>query len=320
MATLTVVMPNYNHGRVLGRAVSAFLAQTVAVDVVIVDDASTDDSVEVIRTLAASNRSVRYLRRETNGGPSAAINDGLATVTSEYVTLAAADDIVSPLFVERSIESLARHPDAAFSFLDPSVFDERTGTTSSVPLALSEQPQFFAPDVLESLFRRNTFTISSNTVVYRREAIAAIGGFRVDLQRHCDWMANLVLAFRHGACYRPETLAHFRVDPAGYGSTSVRSADDRRALLFRCLEAIQTDYVDVADHFRRAALVPDPGLETLRWMTQDPRGRAFLTPALTTRLLQREAWSWMRPIVPKSARRWMRRLAAASTRQDIGPA
>jgi glycosyltransferase involved in cell wall biosynthesis len=60
---MTAVMPNFNHAHLLVRAVSAFADQTVPVDIIIVDDASTDNSLEVIAALQAIHPQIRLVRR-----------------------------------------------------------------------------------------------------------------------------------------------------------------------------------------------------------------------------------------------------------------
>src|SRR4051812_43020886 len=76
--TLTVVVANYNHGRFLPRCLAAIAAQTRAPDeVLIVDDASTDDSLTVISAFETRLPGFRLIRRENNCGVVATLNEGL---------------------------------------------------------------------------------------------------------------------------------------------------------------------------------------------------------------------------------------------------
>src|SRR2546423_14648701 len=78
-ATVTVVIPNYNYARYLTEAVHSALSQPgVSVDAIIVDDASTANSVEVARDLAADDERMRVLVHRTNAGPQAQSKDGFA--------------------------------------------------------------------------------------------------------------------------------------------------------------------------------------------------------------------------------------------------
>jgi glycosyltransferase involved in cell wall biosynthesis len=99
-----VVIPCFNYARYLPTAVASALTQTgVAVDVVVVDDASTDDSLVVARQLAAGDPRVRVIAHAANAGPVATFNDGLAQVTGEYVVRLDADDVLTPGSLGRAV-------------------------------------------------------------------------------------------------------------------------------------------------------------------------------------------------------------------------
>lgn len=310
--TVSVIVPNYNHGAVLPRAIRAYLAQTLRpTEIIIIDDCSTDDSAVVAEALVREAPDVvRLLRHEVNSGPNAGVATGLAVATGEFVTFSAADDVVEPEFLQASVEALSQHPRAGLSFLDPSRVLLSGDIVERVPLSLAPQARYFDPQEMEKLFRRNAFTISSNTVVYRRAVIAALGGFRKDLEWQADWMANLVMSFRHGAVYVPRALAHFTVNPKGYGERGVRSAEGQRRLLEKCLVAIEQDYSDVAERFKRACVIPEMRLRTLGWLLATERGRRFVSPRLAGMLILREAWAKLRPLTPLGLRQWMRRQLA----------
>lgn len=311
---LSVVIPNFNHGAYLENCVEAHLAgDGCKREIILIDDCSTDDSLAIASAIVARHPNVRLIVREERGGPNAAVMTGLEEARGAYITMAAADDLVEPDFADGAIELLKRHPDAALCFHDPSSIYADTGRILSVPLALSPDPTYFSPDAFEAILKSNYFTISSNTVVYRRDPVLALGGFRPDLALYADWMTNLVLAFRHGACYRPGAKAHFRVASESYSHSGGRSAAWQRELLFKCLDALDQDYPDVRGRFRRAAVIPEMRLRDLGWLISDRRGRAMLTARLASRLAAREAWTRLRPLVPQGLRQAMRRLSAART-------
>src|SRR3984957_13535743 len=110
---LSVVLPNYNHGKLISRAVTALLAQERAPDeIVIVDDGSTDDSLRVIEAHAAGSKTIRVIANRTNEGATAALARGLDACRGTYVYFAAADDWVLPGFFATVLPVLERHPQA----------------------------------------------------------------------------------------------------------------------------------------------------------------------------------------------------------------
>src|SRR5215475_13259344 len=104
LPTLSIVIPNYNHGEYLSAAVNAILKQSAQpAEVVIVDDGSTDNSVQILQRLAAENPVIRLHQNQRNQGAVFTINRGIDLATSEYVFCAAADDVVMPGFLEKSL-------------------------------------------------------------------------------------------------------------------------------------------------------------------------------------------------------------------------
>ena len=89
---MSIVVPNYNHGHLIGEALGAIAAQTVApFEVIVVDDGSTDDSVERIRELAGE-MPLQLHCHPRNRGVVAAMNTGLGLVKGDFVLFSAADD------------------------------------------------------------------------------------------------------------------------------------------------------------------------------------------------------------------------------------
>jgi glycosyltransferase involved in cell wall biosynthesis len=110
-ATLSVVLPNYNHAKLIGRALAALLAQKRAADeIIVIDDGSTDDSVHVIERVAAKAPAIRILRNENNIGVIATLQRGLKVARGNYVYFAASDDWIFPDFFALALRQLEADP------------------------------------------------------------------------------------------------------------------------------------------------------------------------------------------------------------------
>jgi glycosyltransferase involved in cell wall biosynthesis len=114
----SVIIPTYNYARFLNDSVGSVLAQTYKnLEVIIVDDGSTDETPEVAQALADSDPRVRYIRK-VNGGSSTARNLGLTLVRGEFVSYLDADDWYTPERLERHIEALRKNPDITLVYGD----------------------------------------------------------------------------------------------------------------------------------------------------------------------------------------------------------
>ncbi len=310
LPTLSVVMPNYNHARYLEAALQAHLDQTAPpLEIIVVDDASTDESCAIVERLAAQHPSVRLIRLARNCGVNAAINRGAGEARGDYVCLSAADDLVSPDLAARSLQALAQHPAAAFCFSDVAVLLGDSGVVRQYPLFIRGQACLLSPAEMEQVLRRTYFNFPSHSILYRRDALLAIGGFMEGLHWVADWFANHILAFRHGVCYVPQVLSFFRLSPGSYSARGSRQTQVQRDLLYRLLDLLRSDaYHDVARPFRGSAILPELRPRVLWWLLAAPRHRGYLTPRLVARLVFRGAWTVLKPYLPewlRGAIRWV---------------
>ena len=102
--TFSVVIPLYNKGREIARTLGGVAAQTYTpLEVIVVDDGSTDDSARVVEGLDLPG--VRLIR-QPNGGVSAARNRGIAEAKGDYIALLDADDYWKPEYLERTLSRL----------------------------------------------------------------------------------------------------------------------------------------------------------------------------------------------------------------------
>jgi len=105
MVVVSIVIPTFNRGEYLPRAIDSALDQTFAdIEILVVDDGSTDNTTEIVNNY--DDDRVQYLRHETNMGANAARNTGIKTSNGQYVSLLDSDDELHPEYLEKSIPRL----------------------------------------------------------------------------------------------------------------------------------------------------------------------------------------------------------------------
>ena len=121
---LSVVIPNYNYGKFVGEAIASIAAQSYGpIELIVVDDASTDNSVEQVEKAFAEVgdklQSTRLIALEQNVGKLGALNRALEHVHGHYFIILDSDDILKPEYCERTIAELekAREEDSSIGFL-----------------------------------------------------------------------------------------------------------------------------------------------------------------------------------------------------------
>ena len=112
MTTLSVIIPVYRSAATLERCLDSVLAQNVpGMEVILVDDGSTDGSSQLCDGFAAGNPAIRVIHRE-NGGLSAARNSGIEIASGQWITFVDSDDELAPDAYSGNLQWLEREPDA----------------------------------------------------------------------------------------------------------------------------------------------------------------------------------------------------------------
>lgn len=231
-ATLSVVICNYNHAHYLPVALQAILDQSYRpLEVIVIDDGSTDNSVDVVEDFARKDPIVRLYRNEKNQGPLLSANRGLNLAQGEYVYWGAADDRVCPGFFEKSMELLAQFPQAglcsALLQLIGESGEDKGWIRSPV---ISQTACFLAPEQVRATLIRYGFWFTGQTTICRRDAVLhETGGFMPELYHHADQFVDMAVALRYGACFIPEVLATWRVLDSGYAETMFNNVELSRA-------------------------------------------------------------------------------------------
>jgi hypothetical protein len=183
---VSVVIPCYNYGHYLLDAVGSALSQPgVAVDVLVVDDASSDDSACVARRLAACDPRVSVLVHDRNAGHIRTYNEGLARVAGDYLVLLSADDALVPGALAAAASLMDHHPRVGMVYGHAASFSDAVPRTDSAPRSWST---WSGRTWLTSMCRRAKNPVYTPSVVMRREAWQDAGGYDVRVPHAADML------------------------------------------------------------------------------------------------------------------------------------
>ena len=229
MPRVSVIVPTYNCARFLGAALESVLAQTYAdLEILVVDDGSTDATPAVMEAFAGR---VRYLR-QANRGVSAARNLGLAQAGGELIAYLDADDRWVPHKLERQLAFLEAHPECGLLHSDVTIIDEEDRVLRHRFNRETGRPLPMGRCLLALLHRCH---IQTPTVLERREWTARVAGFDPRVQGTEDYLRWIRLAMAGiQVGYLDEPLALYRWR-AGSLSSSPRRHWEELAKLFRLL-------------------------------------------------------------------------------------
>jgi glycosyltransferase involved in cell wall biosynthesis len=204
---ITAVVPNYNYARYMPERLGSIFHQLHPVrEVVVLDDCSTDDSLEVIpRVAREAGRSVRLVPNTTNSGSVfAQWRKAAELAQGEYVWIAEADDLSDPRFLSRAMALMQGDPAVRLCFTDSrtvhadgsAMWESYKGYYETVkPGALSRTEVFEAADFVRDFLSVKNLILNVSAVVWRRDALlAALDGCAEELRGYRmagDWRLYL---------------------------------------------------------------------------------------------------------------------------------
>lgn len=197
--TVSVILPVHDGAATLREAVASVLAQTLAdLELIVVDDASTDETLDVLASFHDARLEVMSLPR---CGPGPSRNRGVARAASDLIAFIDADDVWLPGKLAAQAAALRDAPDAAVAYCWTEFVDEHGRHLYQA------QPRFEG-DVYEAMLTRNFIDSGSNTLL-RKAPFLAVGGFDETLPVVEDWDLYLKLAPRHPFVCVPELFVQY---------------------------------------------------------------------------------------------------------------
>ncbi|WP_157017467.1 glycosyltransferase family 2 protein [Mesorhizobium xinjiangense] len=183
MASVDVVIPCYNYGRYLGECVASVLCQEgVDLRVLIIDNASKDDSLAIAQSLAARDARIEVIAHAKNMGATFSYNEGIDWAASDYLLILDADDMLAPGALARATTVLDENPRVSFTHgiearLEGNAGEFRLPPDPPGPTVVLRSGM----DHVRDLCRTPVNSIGANTVVRRTAVQKKIGHYRAAL-------------------------------------------------------------------------------------------------------------------------------------------
>jgi hypothetical protein len=189
-ASVSVVIPCYNYGRYLPQCVRSVTdQQDVNADVLIIDDASSDDSAAIAANLAAQDSRIRTIRHATNQGHIKTYNEGLNQAAGDYAVLLSADDLLTPGCLSRAASLMDAYPSVGLTYGFPVDF-----ASHEPPRARTIATNWIiwqGRNWLGHLCKTGRNLLRSPEAVMRTSVLHELGGYSADLPHAADlemWM------------------------------------------------------------------------------------------------------------------------------------
>lgn len=207
---VSVVVPVYNGEKYVAEAVASILSQSHSnLDIVLVDDGSTDASLGILKDFELRDSRVQVLQK-SNGGLSSARNFGMRAAKGEYIAFLDADDIWLPHKIERQLNLLIQSKDAGLVYCD-NIYIDSVGNEIDVGgfrLDPTIQGQVFS-----ELVKANKVCGSGSGVLVPQSVFREVGEFDEKLRACEDWDMWLRISRKYSIKFVADVLVKIRIHP-----------------------------------------------------------------------------------------------------------
>lgn len=279
---VSVVMAVCNGQRFVGEAIESLRTQTLDdLEVIVVDDGSSDATPQVVQTLAAQDDRIR-LHVQEHAGYSAALNTGWRLANADYVGVLDADDLAEPGRLERQVGFLEGHPEVGVvgGALLLVTADGRPFYIAAYPVAPA--------DVHEALKSRSP--LGHTCVLMRRAVLEEAGGYRESFPLAEDYDLWLRISERHALANVPDIVGRYRIHGANGSLVGIQQQAVSMAAA-RATAASEKSEWRAPDTAQRA----ESELELSLWWAQIAAhaGRGW-------QRVERDAWRLARDAAPRT--------------------
>lgn len=206
-------MPCFNHACYVEGSIKSVLNSTERdLELIVVDDGSTDGSREIIEAARKGDERLRPIYHLTNQGASASRNDGLKIATGKYIAFCDADDLWLPNKLTVQLETLAPYPEIGATYCDALIIDNEGKETGKKFSDHFPVPGKGNGNLFSILCIRNFINMQS--ALLRRAAIHTGDYFDPEIRWVEDWWFWVKIAHTNNFLYNPEPLAFYRVHEA----------------------------------------------------------------------------------------------------------
>lgn len=204
---ISVVMACYNAEHYLADAIASIMNQSFGdFEFIILNDGSTDATLEIIKKNAQEDSRIRVISSERNQGISVTVNHGLREARAEWVALMDDDDIAYPERLQKQLDYLGREPDIVCIGAFPLMVDERCN-----PITVLDIYHEHHEDIERQLLAGHGWAFLAPTALVRRDAALKVGGYREDLRTSMDLDFFLKIGEIGKLANVPEVLYEYRV-------------------------------------------------------------------------------------------------------------
>ena len=281
---ISVIMANYNHSKYLNDRIESFAKQIhKPLEIIIVDDKSTDESVRILEKLKKKYKFLKILKNTKNLGANKSINKAARIASAKYIYPCSVDDILYRNdFFYKTINFLEKYKKVDICMTYPSFYDDRYKTFKNQPWILPfKKKAFYSPDEILAKQKKSYFHIWSHSSIYRTKFIKRTL-FNYGFKWHSDWYINHKSSLENGILYIPKSFVAFRIFTNNY-SANININDQTKVVMKMMDHVLTKENAQIKNKFIES-LIFSTYLSSMFKIIKLKKFKLFYTQAMLNRL------------------------------------
>lgn len=257
----SVVIPLYNKAQYVAKAINSVLLQTFTdFELVIVDDGSVDDSMEIAEKAIIGQPNCKLIRQE-NAGVSVARNNGVAASQGDYLCFLDADDWWEPTFLEKMSKFIDEFPEAGIYGANYTIVNETKHKTRVAPIGVDEGFEKGYINYCRVYAKNLSMPLWTGAVCMSRSIFDEFGGFQKGIKLGEDFLLWIRIALKYKVAFLNKPLAFYNqdVETANRGMGKLHNPEEHMLWNVGFLkdeEKSNPDYKQLIDNLRTYELMP----------------------------------------------------------------
>lgn len=206
---VSVVMGYYNHGKYLPFCLNSIFNQGIKnIEVILVNDASTDNSLEIAKKFANKDKRIIVLENKQNRGCAKSTERAMKYARGKYISLTSADDGMLPGNLKEKIKLLEENPDVGFVFSEVRIISQNG--EKIMDSNYRKKKSYIGREDYEDFIKYGTF-IHTGTIVARKEVFKSVNYYNSKFSQAGEWYTQLKLVKNYKSAYLAKPLMFFRL-------------------------------------------------------------------------------------------------------------
>ncbi|TAK76568.1 MAG: glycosyltransferase family 2 protein, partial [Gammaproteobacteria bacterium] len=280
---ISAVLPNYNMANFLPKAIQTLVDQTEKFfEIIIIDDASTDDSLKIIYDFMQRYDNIQLIKHEKNLGVNPGLNHGIEQSAADYILFCAADDWYHPHIVTLAKAAIKKCPSVKLICGDAVVYFYDKKAPFHRMLSFPQKNTYISPAEFRSIISHHYIGFNGGSIIANRQAVMDAKMLQPSLRWHADWLLQFVLALKHGLYYIDHVFAYVDLREESY-CEGRHNMMQQKQVLIAMIDTLQTRYPELWQDFKKYGLMPNYSSRFLSWFLFNANLRRYVSVRLLWR-------------------------------------